>query len=119
MTTPKPTQKPTVPQPGSRPSIRVDAELSDDLAVLMRPGGNVSDAIRLAVGQLAEMYRTAWAHGVVPDGEAPELLTYQLRRRPTRAPAPTRPYDGTSDRNRTVVIPPQLPGPVPGPQFTP
>lgn len=97
----------------------MDAQLADDLATLMRPRGTVSDAIRLAVGQLAEMYRTAWAHGVVPDGTAPELMTYQLHRRPTGAPAPTSPYDATSDRPRPVVILPQVPGPLPDrDQFT-
>jgi hypothetical protein len=107
--------KPTAPKPGTRTSTRVDDQLSDDLAVLMSPGGTASDAIRAAVGQLADMYRTAWAHGVVPHGTAPTLLAYQLQQRPTpRTPLTSR-YDAPSD-TRT---PPRIDRPVPSGQPRP
>ncbi|MER7726405.1 hypothetical protein [Streptomyces sp. NPDC096323] len=115
MATKKTTQPrtPAVPQPGSRPSIRVDAQLSDDFATIMRAGGNATDAIRTAVEQLADMYRTAWAHGVIPDGQPAQLLAYQLGRLPTGAPTPTRPYDATSDRPSIPRVHRRIPGPYP------
>lgn len=115
MATTKRTQPkaPTVPQPGSRPSIRVDATLSDDLAIIMRTGGTAADAIRTAVGQLADMYRTAWAHGTVPEGTPAQLIAYQLSALPTGAPAPTRPYDATSDRPSIPRVARRIPGPYP------
>ncbi|MFF3733061.1 hypothetical protein ACFYXM_22775 [Streptomyces sp. NPDC002476] len=77
------TQKPTAPKAGSRSSIRVDATLSDDLAVIMATGADFAGAVRATVGQLADMYRTAWAHGTVPESETPLLIAYQLAPRPT------------------------------------
>ncbi|WP_371652485.1 MULTISPECIES: hypothetical protein [unclassified Streptomyces] len=109
----------TPPAPGSRPSVRVDQALSDDLAVIMSTGGTFADAVRQAVGQLADMYRTAWAHGVCPDGTAPTLLNYQLRRQAQPEPA-TSGYDRPSDRS-TVRAPRPLgrllPSPPPGPHL--
>ncbi|MER8086601.1 hypothetical protein ABTZ57_16060 [Streptomyces sp. NPDC094048] len=121
MATPNPTQpkKPTVPKPGSRPAVRVDATLSDDLAVIMCTGGDFSSAVREAVGQLADMYRTAWAHGTVPEGTTPRLIAYQLAPRPTDAPAPTRPYDATSDRPAVPRVGQRITGPFPVRQPTP
>ena len=115
MATPNPTQRkaPAVPQPGSRPSVRVDATLSDDLAILMCTGADFASAVRDAVGQLAEMYRTAWAQGTVPEGTTPQLIAYQFAPRPTGAPAPTRPYDGTSDRSPVPRIGRRINGPYP------
>lgn len=107
------TRTPAVPLPGSRPSIRVDNQLSDDLAIIMRTGGNAADAIRTAVGQLADMYRTAWAHGTVPEGAPAQLIAYQLAALPTGAPAPTRPYDATSDRPSIPRVARRIPGPFP------
>ncbi|AVH58394.1 MULTISPECIES: hypothetical protein [Streptomyces] len=100
-TNPTQPKKPTPPQPGSRPSIRVDDALADDLAVLMSTGANLSDAIRAAVRQSADMHRTAWANGIVPRGTAPRLLAYQLEQKPTRAPRPTSPYAAASDKRPT------------------
>ncbi|MEU5745723.1 hypothetical protein ABZ804_09270 [Streptomyces sp. NPDC047726] len=100
MATEKRNQKTAPPKPGTRPSIRVDDQLAADLAVVMRTDVNLSDAVRRAVRQLADMYRTAWAEGVVAVGTAPTLLAYQLHqdpamlpKRPTPAPAPTSTYD--------------------------
>jgi hypothetical protein len=61
----------TPPKPGARPSVRVDQQLSDDLAALMIDGGTVSDAVRQAVAVVANAYRHAWATGRVPEGMAP------------------------------------------------
>ncbi|MGW3690278.1 hypothetical protein [Streptomyces sp. NPDC005125] len=115
MAKPKTTQTktPAVPQPGSRPSVRVDAPMSDDLAVIMCTGGDFASAVREAVGQLADMYRTAWAHGTVPHGTTPRLLAFQLGERPTGAPAVTRPYDGVSDRSAVPRVGRPIPGPLP------
>ncbi|WP_371797409.1 hypothetical protein [Streptomyces sp. NBC_01718] len=121
MAKPNPTQTktPTVPQPGSRPSIRVDATMSDDLAVIMRTGGNATDAVRAAVAQLADMYRTAWAHGVVPDGTAPHLLAFQMGQMPTGAPAPISRYDALSDRPSVPRVGRRLDGPLGAQRRTP
>jgi hypothetical protein len=53
--------------------VRVDEELSDDLAVMMRTGMTVSDAVRHAVSIVAGTYRNAWSMGVVPDGIEPHI----------------------------------------------
>jgi hypothetical protein len=121
MATPKTTQTrtPAVPQPGSRPSIRVDETLSDDLAVIMRTGGNATDAVRAAVAQLADMYRTAWAHGVVPDGAPARLLAFQLGELPTDAPPATSGYDALSDRPAVPRVGRRIPAPFPVRQPTP
>lgn len=114
MATQKTTQPktPTVPQPGSRPSIRVDEQLSDDLGVLMRAGGTTTDAVRAAVAQLADIYRTAWAQGVIPEGQRPHLLAFQLYEPQTATPAPTSRYDANADRPVMPRIGRRLPGPV-------
>lgn len=80
------------PAIGTRTSVRVDRTLSDDLAVLMRPGVNASDAIRAAVGQLAAIYRTAWHHGMCPSDTAPRILAFQLEGQAATRPA-TSAYD--------------------------
>ncbi|AFU62194.1 hypothetical protein SV1_54 [Streptomyces phage SV1] len=92
MATAKSNQPPTPPKAGTRPSVRVDEQLAADLAVVMRTGANMSDAIRLSVRQVADMYRTAWTEGVVPVGTAPVLLAYQLHKDPT----PPRPSDAVT-----------------------
>ncbi|MEU8989985.1 ribbon-helix-helix domain-containing protein [Streptomyces sp. NPDC048558] len=116
MATEKRTQQPTPPKPGTRPSIRVDDQLAADLAVVMRTGVNLSDAVRRAVRQLADQYRTAWTEGVVPVGTAPILLAYQLQRhpamtpaRPTPTPAPTGGYDASRQPSAPPVGHPVAP----------
>ncbi|MEU7046054.1 hypothetical protein AB0A77_34060 [Streptomyces varsoviensis] len=118
MATPNPTDRhtrPTSPAPGSRTSVRVDATLSDDLAVIMSAGGTASDAIRAAVAVWADMHRTAWAHGVCPDGTRPRLLAYQLEQQQTPAPGRTSAYDAASDEAPQVRrVSRRLPTPPPG-----
>lgn len=116
MATAQRNQQPTPPKPGTRPSIRVDDQLAADLAVVMRTGVNMSDAVRRAVRQLADQYRTAWAEGVVAPGTAPVLLAYQLQQdpalrppRPTPAPAPTSAYDARQQPPTPPVARPAAP----------
>lgn len=74
MATANRTQPSTPPDIGKRASVRIDAELHDDLTVLMRDGTTLSDAVRHAVGLLAHTYRRAWDHGDVSDGTAPHII---------------------------------------------
>lgn len=122
MTTPKPTErrKPTAPKAGTRPTVRVTDAFADDLAVIMstmEADGTFADAVRQAVGQLAGMYRTAWAHGIVPTGTAPTLGAYQfVEQLPPRRP--TSRYDDVSDATAGRPARPvgrRLAGPPPGP----
>lgn len=55
-------------------SVRMDAKLADDLAVMARAGMTASDAVRVAVSIVAGAYGHAWARGVVPEGVRP-LIT--------------------------------------------
>ncbi|MEU4998261.1 hypothetical protein [Streptomyces sp. NPDC021622] len=118
------------PKAGQRPSVRIDDQLAADLAVLMSTGDNFSDVVRQAVGQRADMCRTAWAEGVVPVGTAPTLLAYQLEQDPnmmptlpTPAPAPTSAYDARRQPSplpgghpAASVARPSTPAPGRGPQ---
>jgi hypothetical protein len=54
-------------------SVRVDDRLADDLAAMARAGLNPSAAVRAAVGIVADAYRYAWSHGVVPEGVQPVI----------------------------------------------
>ncbi|MGW3057698.1 hypothetical protein ACWC98_17500 [Streptomyces goshikiensis] len=99
--------RPTAPAVGTRTSVRVDQALSDDLAILMRPGVNASDAIRAAVGQLANVYRTAWHHGVCASDTAPRILAYQLYGEATTPPVSSA-YDV---RQPAPGVSPHLPEP--------
>ncbi|MER5359990.1 hypothetical protein [Streptomyces sp. NPDC002785] len=124
MATPNPTEpnntkRHTPPKPGTRPSVRADAAVCDDFAVIMSAGGTASDAIRTAVAMLADMYRTGWAHGVCPPGTAPRLLAYQLEQRPTTTPALTSGQATVSD-SRTAPRPvsQRLPRPPVGQHFS-
>ncbi|MBT2400771.1 hypothetical protein [Streptomyces sp. ISL-100] len=68
----------SAPAAGARLTVRVDADLSDDLAVLLRTGCTTSDAVRLAVAFLAHGYRWAWESGHYPDGVAPERMAMKV-----------------------------------------
>ncbi|MEV0444775.1 hypothetical protein AB0I84_04760 [Streptomyces spectabilis] len=104
--------QPTPPKPGDRPSFRVDDQLAADLAVIMRTGVNLSDAVRQAVGHLADVYRVGWANGVCPKGTAPQVLAYQLHQATAPKPATSR-YDA-SDARPTHLVRRRLAGPPPG-----
>ncbi|MEI5099010.1 hypothetical protein RB200_10670 [Streptomyces sp. PmtG] len=116
MATEQRNQHPTPPKPGTRPSVRVDEQLAADLAVVMRTGINVSDAVRQAVGHLADIYRVGWANGVCPEGTAPQVLAYQLHQQHAPKPA-TSGYDepsATADTRPPHLANRRLPGPPPG-----
>lgn len=63
----------TPPKPGKGLSVRMDAELYDDLAVMMRAGMTASDAVKHAVSLVAGTYRNAWAEGAYPEGAEPRI----------------------------------------------
>ncbi|MCX4824232.1 hypothetical protein OG883_31125 [Streptomyces sp. NBC_01142] len=124
MTAANPTErkKPTAPKAGDRPTVRVTDAFADDLAVIMSTmgtDGTFADAVRQAVGQLAGIYRTAWAHGIVPRGTAPTLGAYQfVEQLPGRRP--TSGYDGRSDTSAgrpTPHVGRMLAGRPPGPHI--
>lgn len=60
-------------------SVRMDADLAADLAVMARAGLNASDAVRVALGIVAGTYANAWAAGVVPEGVRPDIAECVLR----------------------------------------
>ncbi|MFJ9027583.1 hypothetical protein ACIRQP_03505 [Streptomyces sp. NPDC102274] len=79
----------TPPLPGKGLSVKVDAELYDDLAVMMSAGmtttadGNTegmtaSMAVKHAVSLIAGAYRNAWAAGVYPPGVEPQVIACQV-----------------------------------------
>ncbi|MFF7234416.1 hypothetical protein [Streptomyces sioyaensis] len=105
------------PKAGSRPSVRIDDDLAADLAEIMSAGGTFADAVRQSVGQLAQMYRTARAHGLCPPGTTPILLAYQLGR-PTPNPPATSRYDA-SDKSAPRPVGHPLPQAPAGPHLRP
>lgn len=118
-TEPNTTKRHTPPKPGTRPSVRADAALCDDFAVIMSAGGTASDAIRTAVAMLADMYRTGWAHGVCPPGTAPRLLAYQLQQCPTTTPRLTSGRAAVSDSGTAPrPVSRRLPQPPVGQRFS-
>jgi IS30 family transposase len=56
-------------------SIEVDAKLRRDLDTMTGTGMTDWQAIATAVHFIAGIYRTSWAHGAVPDGIAPRIVT--------------------------------------------
>ncbi|MFF3897911.1 hypothetical protein ACFYY3_33120 [Streptomyces sp. NPDC001812] len=70
----------TPPKPGKALSVKVDARLYDDLAVMLRAGMTLSDAVRTAVGIVADGYRGAWESGRIPDGVKPDITHVMVRR---------------------------------------
>ncbi|QCX77658.1 hypothetical protein C9F11_20115 [Streptomyces sp. YIM 121038] len=109
---PNQTKKQGPPKAGERPSVRIDETLAADLAVLMSTGANFSDAVRQAVGHLADIYRVGWANGVCPEGTAPQVLAYQLHQQATPEPV-TGGYDA-SDARPPHLARRRLAGPPPG-----
>lgn len=61
-------------------SVKVDAQLYDDLTTLMRTGMTQSDAVRTAMRIVAATYRQAWATGRCPDGVRPTIERYWITR---------------------------------------
>ena len=71
------------PDVGKNMSVRIDADMYDDLVTIMQTGVIASDAVRHALSNLAETYHNAWAAGHYPEGVAPQIIAAQLA-----------PYDG-------------------------
>ncbi|MFJ1731484.1 hypothetical protein [Streptomyces sp. NPDC088254] len=120
MATEKPTQRRARPIAGTRPNVRLDQQLADDLALLMTDGSSLTDAVRDAVHMVAElrrqaaddldvvtqtadglttavrmgatMYRTAWLHRVVPVGTAPTLASFKFVEKPPQPGPPSLPW---------------------------
>lgn len=67
-----------VPEAGKGTSIRVDQQLHEDLATLMRCGMNATDAVKHAVSIVAGAYRNAWATPEFPDGKLPTIHTFMM-----------------------------------------
>ncbi|MBT2420588.1 hypothetical protein J7F01_40400 [Streptomyces sp. ISL-22] len=89
----------TPPKPGKGLSVKVDQQLYDDLATMLRTGMTVSDAVREAVALVASGYRNAWEDGRIPEGVIPEITHVMVRR-----------YDGPCEAGHTAdapVIPPR------------
>ncbi|MBA4865937.1 hypothetical protein H1V43_32250 [Streptomyces sp. PSKA54] len=61
----------TPPAVGKTITVKVNQELYDDLAVMLRTGMTVTDAVRRAVFHMAEAYHNAWTTGAIPDGKQP------------------------------------------------
>lgn len=69
----------TPPEPGKGLSVKVDQQLYDDLAIMMRAGITASGAVKEAVNIIAGTYKNAWAAGVYPDGVLPQVIACQLQ----------------------------------------
>jgi hypothetical protein len=94
----------TPPPVGKTLSVKVDAQLYDDLETMLRSGMTVSDAVRTAVSIVAGTYRNAWAMGVIPDGKMPHITTCVA--------------SGYDDDGTFVPLGPTV-GPTPRPAVTP
>jgi hypothetical protein len=85
-----------VSTPPERPkglSVRYDAELYDDLAVMMRTGMTASDAVKHAVSLIAGAWRHAWEAGHYPEGVMPQVTDCGLAPYDARMTAPAPPAD--------------------------
>lgn len=67
------------PAVGKNASVRIDQELYDALAILMRTGDTLSEAVRLAARFTAHGYTHAWARGAIPDGKAPHYMRMEVK----------------------------------------
>ncbi|MFD4975630.1 hypothetical protein [Streptomyces sp. NPDC058424] len=70
----------TPPKPGKALSVKVDPILYDDLAVMLRTGMTLSEAVRTAVSIVAGAYRNTWESGRIPDGVMPNITHCMVRR---------------------------------------
>lgn len=78
---PSPTRAPNEPPAiGKQISVKVDAQLYDDLATMLATGMTVSDAVRSALRIVAGTYRKVWDHTDVPHGTRPTITRYWITR---------------------------------------
>lgn len=102
----------TPPDIGKALSVKVDAQLYDDLETMLRTGMTVSDAVRTAMLIVAGTYRQAWETERCPDAVRPTITTYLI----TRYDAGQEPERGSVQRDAPT---PYRERPTPRPTITP
>lgn len=70
----------TPPPVGKTASVKVDAQMYDDLQTMLATGMTVSDAVRSALHIVAGTYRKVWDHTDVPEGVRPTIARYFITR---------------------------------------
>jgi hypothetical protein len=70
----------TPPPVGKTVSVKVDAQLYDDLTTMLATGMTVSDAVRSALRIVAGTYRKVWDHTDVAHGVRPTITRYFITR---------------------------------------
>lgn len=70
----------TPPLVGKTVSVKVDAQLYDDLTTMLATGMTVSDAVRSALRIVAGTYQKVWDHTDVPYGVRPTITRYWITR---------------------------------------
>ncbi|MDF2710665.1 MAG: hypothetical protein K0R62_6317 [Nonomuraea muscovyensis] len=97
----------TPPPVGKTASVKVDAQMYDDLQTMLATGMTVSDAVRSALRIVAGTYRKVWENTDVPEGVRPTIARYFITRydadqQPARGSAqttvPTAYWDRTTPR---------------------
>ncbi|MET7694896.1 hypothetical protein ABZT06_44490 [Streptomyces sp. NPDC005483] len=79
----------TPPAIGKTASVKVDAQMYDDLETMLATGMNLSDALRSALLIVAGVYRKVWDAGAVPMHTRPTIERFWITRcDPGQWPAP-------------------------------
>ncbi|MER6559770.1 hypothetical protein ABT300_18950 [Streptomyces sp. NPDC001027] len=79
----------TPPAVGKNASVKVDAQMYDDLETMLATGMKVSDAVRSALHIVAGIYRKVWDAGAVPTHARPTIERFWITRcDPGQWPAP-------------------------------
>lgn len=79
----------TPPAVGKTASVKVDAQMYDDLETMLATGVTVSDAVRSALLIVAGLYRKVWDAGAVPMHTRPTIERFWITRcDPGQWPAP-------------------------------
>lgn len=102
----------TPPDIGKALSVKVDAQLYDDLETMLRTGMTVSDAVRTAMLIVAGTYRQAWETERCPDAVRPTITRYWI----TQYDAGQEPERGSVQRD---IPTPYRERPTPRPTITP
>lgn len=76
-------------------TLPIDSDLSSHLAVLMTAGHDITEAVRAAIEQMADAYRSAWDYGLCPRGQQPRIVCHSVITTEDR-PAPLTPLDKIS-----------------------
>jgi hypothetical protein len=70
----------TPPAVGKTVSVKVDAQLYDDLQTMLATGMTVSDAVRSAMRIVAGTYRKTWEGGAVTQDVRPTITRFWITR---------------------------------------